>query len=142
MLIEIYVLVVFCFDMIGFVDVWCVLCEYMVLFDMLVDYFFDMVDVVFQCMLFVIGVWCVYGWCVDLVVLCDVVLLIVEGVCDVVIGVGQMYVVFELCSGLLIDECYCVDIDDCDYYGLFMGLCWYGNVYLVLQCVFVVVEVV
>lgn len=40
-------LVVFCFDMIGFVDVWCVLCEYMVLFDMLVDYFFDMVDVVF-----------------------------------------------------------------------------------------------
>lgn len=39
-------------------------------------------------MLFVIGVWCVYGWCVDLVVLCDVVLLIVEGVCDVVIGVG------------------------------------------------------
>lgn len=121
------------------VDVYCCFYdEYNVVLDMLVKYYFDIICVVFQDFLLLCGEWVVNGEKVDLLVICDIVLLSIEGELDDIVGFGQIEVVQVLCIGIVVDCCEYFIVEGVGYYGIFSGCCWCEVVYLKVCDFFVV----
>ncbi|WP_296652966.1 polyhydroxyalkanoate depolymerase [Paraburkholderia sp.] len=115
--------------------------EYAALLDMPAEYFLDIVDIVFQRALLANRAWRINGTLVDPAALRDVVLITVEGTRDAVTGAGQTHAAHALCSGIAPHERRCLDVDDCDHYGLFTGKHWNEDVHPVLQAAFAQSEV-
>lgn len=68
---------------------------------MVVEYYFEIICVVFQEFWLVEGMWDVEGECVWLQDIKYIVLMMIEGEFDDILGSGQIYVVYELCMGIL-----------------------------------------
>lgn len=109
---------------------WVFYDEYLVVMDLLEEFYLQIISDVFQEYKLVCGIQEYYGCCVDVSVIEDIVLFIVEGECDDILGIGQIQVVYDLCFNLL-DE---LQLDwvqlEVGYYGVFNGCCFCEQIVL------------
>lgn len=106
--------------------------EYLVVMDMMVEFYLLMVECVFKNCEIVQNNFVVVGCKVDIGKIIIVVVKIVEGEKDDILVLGQCKVVFDLLMGLFEDKKVWYVEFKVGYYGIFVGGSWWNNICLLV----------
>lgn len=104
--------------------------EYFVVMDLMVEFYLQMVEMVFIDYFLFNGIMMYNGNLVDCFKIIWIVLLMVEGEKDDIIGCGQIQVVYVLCIDLLDEKKVYYEQLNVGYYGVFNGFCWWVEIVL------------